>query len=287
MRLNKLFALLFLTIIIFSFPLTVSADLGPKPKLTIIVKNPPTKEYYLDLLIDYDLPLKDNLHGQRDTLDQEKLKSLEEYSKDGWCAALAHGTRAKLWGNLTGEISDDVNKHTFGYFGLPDTYKIIIVTPENKVIVTKTIERKSYTSTVYYDYATGEVTQQKGLTLAWTYTKQFLMSFICTLIIEGLILLIFRFKTTHTLWIFFFTNLITQSAFTIIMSTSLLMFGIYASYVVLFAVEIIITAVEATAYAFLIKEGKKRKRVAYAVIANIISSLALLPLMYFEYILFI
>jgi len=284
---KKTAVLLFLIILSLIFPLTASADMGPKPKLTVIVENPPEEEYYLDLLINYDLPQVDNLADLRNTLNHDKLKLLEEYNQNGWCSALSHGTRVPLWGELIGEKIDGVNVHTFGYFGLPDVYKIIIVTPENELRITRTVERSSYTSTVYYDYETGKLTEQKGLSLAWTYTKQFLMSFVCTIILEGFILLLFRFKTAHTLFVFFIINLITQAFLTIIMSTSFLLFGIYASYAVLFAVEIIITAFEATAYAFIIKEGKKRKRVAYAVIANIVSSLALLPLMYFEYILFL
>lgn len=272
---------------IFLFPTVVSADMGPKPRLTVIVTNPPEGEYYLDLLVDYDLPLSDNLEGRRDTLDSVKLSLLENYRKNGWYAALAHGTRTPIWGSLTGEHGDGVVTHTFGYFGVPDRYKIIIVTPENEVITTRAIEKKSYTSTVYYDYATGDITEETGLTLAWTYTRQFLMTLFPTIIIEGIILLLFRFKTSHTLGVFFFTNLITQAGLTLIMSTSLLKLGIYASYVVLLPVELVIIAVEVAVYALLLKEGKNSKRVAYAIIANVISGLALLPLMYFEYMLFI
>jgi len=287
LRVNKETFIIFLLFLILFSPLSVSADMGPKPKITVIVTNTPNEEYYLDLLVNYDLPLSDNLHDLRETLDVEKMKILAEYNENGWYCALVHGTRNLIWGELTGEKAKGNVIHTFGYFGLPDLYKIIIVTPENEVVTTRTIEKKSYTSTVYYNYETGEITEGQGITLAWTYIKQFLMTFVCTLILESIILLIFHFKSGHTLRVFFITNLLTQIIMTLIMSTSLLIVGIYASYVVLIAVEVIITAIEATAYAFIIKEGTKRKRVAYAVIANLISSLAMLPLMYFEYLLFI
>ena len=114
------------------FPLKVKADMGPKPKITIIVTNPPEEEYYLDILVNYDLPLYDNLKGKRDLFDQTKLSLLENYSENGWYPALAHGTRRKLWGNLKGHRKDQTMVHTFGYFGVPDRYKIIVVTPDNR-----------------------------------------------------------------------------------------------------------------------------------------------------------
>lgn len=286
MNFKKVFCILFLLCIIL-LPLSVSADMGPKPKLTVIVSNPPEDEYYLDLLIDYDLPQCDNLEGIRDTFDPVKLELLEEYYKNGWCTALAHGTRKPLWGELTGEEHDGCLVHSFAYVGVPDRYKIIIVTPENEILISRIIEKKSYSSTVYYDYATREVTEQDGLTLAWTYAKQFLMTLLPTLILEGIILLLFRFKTAHTLRLFFVVNVLTQAGMTLVMSTSLLTFGIYSSYVVLLPVELVITVVEVVAYTFLLKEGRKRKRLAYAVTANIVSSLAMPPLLYLEYQLFI
>lgn len=272
---------------IFLFPLNAAADMGPKPKIKIIVTNPPEEEYYLDILVSYDMPLCDNLKGRRDLFDPEKMKLLENYDKNGWYPALAHGTRLKLWGDLKGDRKDGVMTHTFGYFGVPDRYKIIIITPENQIVVSREIERISYTSTIYYDYKTGEVTEQQGLSLAWTYMKQFLMSLIPTLIIEGFVLLLFRFKKAETLAIFFFTNVITISLMTLFMSTSLLKLGLYSSYAVFFIVEVAIAISETLVYLMLFHEGSIRKRIAYAVTANIISSLAILPLMYLEYLLFI
>lgn len=272
---------------IFLFPLNAAADMGPKPKIKIIVTNPPEEEYYLDILVNYDMPLCDNLKGRRDLFDPAKITLLENYSKNGWYPALAHGTNKKLWGDLKGDRREDEMVHTFGYFGVPDRYRIIIVTPENQIVVSRVIERISYTSTVYYDYKTGTVTEQQGLNLAWTYMKQFLMSLLPTLIIEGFVLLLFRFKKAETLAIFFFTNVITLAVMTLFMSTSLLKLGLYSSYAVFFIVEVLIAIVEALAYLLLFHEGSISKRIAYAVTANLISSLAMLPLMYLEYLLFI
>ncbi len=279
---------IFLVILIFfSFPISVDADMGPKPKLIVIVENPPEGEYYLDLLLDYDMPLCKNLSGPETSFDAEKLRILNEYNENGWYCALAHGTRYTVWGKLTGNRSKEVMKHPFGYFGLPERYKIIIVTPENEVRVTRIIERKSYSSVVHYDYKTGEIKEAAGISLVWTCFRQFLMSFTSTIILESIILLLFRFKKAHTLIVVLITNLTTQVFMTLVMSTALLVFGIYASYVILFGVEIIVTTTEAIIYGSLFTEKTRKIGIAYAVSANIASALAMLPLMYLEYLLFL
>ena len=96
MHVNKSCFLLFLLLSILLIPLSASADFGPKPRLTVIVTNPPEEEYYLDLLIDYDAPLYDNIEDTRDLLDAEKLSLLENHGISGWYAALTHGTTASL-----------------------------------------------------------------------------------------------------------------------------------------------------------------------------------------------
>ena len=46
-------------------PVRASADMGPKPELTILVKNAPDGLYYLDLLIPEETRGSyDNLHGK-------------------------------------------------------------------------------------------------------------------------------------------------------------------------------------------------------------------------------
>ena len=283
---GKVFLFLSMLFIVL-FPLGAYADMGPKPSLTIIVSNPPEGVYYLDLLVRHSLFATDNLEGRRDTLDREKLKLLEEYSRDGWYAALAKGTGKPLWGGLTGEYKDGVATHTFGYFGLPNSYKIIIITPENEIKTTREITKKAYVSTVYYDYATGIVEEGDELSLSWVYAKQFLMTLIPTLILEGVVLLLFRFKSAGTLGIFFIVNIITQALLSVVMSTSLLKLGIYASYVVLLPVVLLIIGAEVAAFVLLFKEGSRKKRAAFAICANLVSAAALLPLMYLEYMLFI
>ena len=113
---------------IFSLSQTAYADMGPKPSLTIIVENPPEGEYYLDLLVNYDKAYSKLTEETKAGLNAEKLKILEDFSEDGWYPALAHGTSVPLTGTVTGKKNGDTMVHGFSYLGVPDTFKVIIVT---------------------------------------------------------------------------------------------------------------------------------------------------------------
>lgn len=100
-----LFSVCFL--LFFAFPFTASADMGPKPSITVIVKNPPSGEYYLDLLRCYTNEDKATSYlDKKDQYDQTKLSLLDHYDTNGWRSALVHGTKAPLFGQLTGEMEN-------------------------------------------------------------------------------------------------------------------------------------------------------------------------------------
>ena len=122
--------------------LTVSAfaDTGPKPQLTVKVTNPPEELYYLDLLAegdwehagDADYSGLDWSYSEEEiaALDSGLLDALRATVPDGWHACTAEGSNgAPMWGDLLGEDAGNGTRlHTFGYVGVPDTYRILLVT---------------------------------------------------------------------------------------------------------------------------------------------------------------
>ena len=122
--------------------LTVSAfaDTGPKPQLTVKVTNPPEELYYLDLLAegdwehagDADYSGLDWSYSEEEiaALDSGLLDALRAAVPDGWHACTAEGSNgAPMWGDLLGEDAGNGTRlHTFGYVGVPDTYRILLVT---------------------------------------------------------------------------------------------------------------------------------------------------------------
>lgn len=247
----------------------IAADMGPKPQITITVTNAPDETYYLDLLVQGSKTSK-NIHD-RQQYDPDKLKLLEEYEADGWHAALAGGTGMPLFGKLTGESRGSDRVHTFSYFGTPDQFKIIIVTPDNELQISRELLRQSFHMTLTYDYVTGAINQRP---LALSYLLQFISTLLPTLLLEGLILLLFGFSLRLNLRPFLLVNLATQIMLTASLGTAAIMSGMFTAYLLLVPLEFIIIIIEAVGYAFWLKQHGKGRRIAYAIVANLVSAFA-------------
>ncbi len=242
-------------------------DMGPKDRLTIRLTNPPDEPYYLDLLTqspgDYD-----NLGEKRYTLDPDILSCLFQYEGEGWFPALAGGTRIPLFGKLTGEPNGDAMIHTFSYFGLPSTYRIIVAAQNGQVVVSEPRTRQVLQGTVTFDYATGELTSPP---LWIAYLVQFLSTYIPTLAVEGVILLLFGFSLKENGKVFFLVNLATQLLLTATLGATLLKQGPLAAYFTQFPVEIAILVAEALLYRRFLKGRSPARRTAYGAAANLAS----------------
>jgi len=262
------------------FPLTAHADLGPKPSITVILHNPPQGEYYLDLLINKDLPFDNLTEEEKAAYDPIKLHELESYDHDGWYAGLAHGTGIPMFGTLMGEMKDGRMYHTFGYFGVPDQYKIIIITPDNQIKVSEEIRKVAFQETIVLDYSTMAIEAQPSIFPA--FGKQFLMTFIPTIVIEGILLILFGFSLKKNWLVFLGVNLVTQLIMTAILGTVLIRSGLFSSYIAFIPVEIGIIAAEVIAYKNLLKGHSNNRKIAYAIVANMVSAVIGILLVSYE-----
>jgi hypothetical protein len=266
----KLFCFFTIIIIIACIPLQVYADMGPKPRITIKVTNPPEGEYYLDLLVK-DEPRYNNLRDNSAGYDEDKLKLLQDYNKDGWHAGLAKGTHVPMHGDLTGEKVNNDEVHVFSYVGVPDDFKIILITPDNKIRISKEIHKTTFSFTVAYDYTTGNINLES---ITFSYLKQFFITFSSTILIEGLLLILFGFSIKKNWKVFIAVNIITQLFLTVLLGRIIIKDGLLESLIAFIPLEIIIFAFETVAYTWLIKEHKKGRRIAYALTANFFSFIA-------------
>lgn len=71
------------------FATNVSADMGPKPSITINTNGTVGEKYYLDLLVDYDSEYKNLSEEDISELDPEMYKALSEYTDGTWYPAIA------------------------------------------------------------------------------------------------------------------------------------------------------------------------------------------------------
>lgn len=84
---------------------------------------------------------------ERSTLDQALLADLTAAVPEGWYGCLTQGRL--VWGNIDSE--DGVFQ--FGYLGVPDVYRVLLVTKSGKTFLSEPVERQALQSSAAVDWA--------------------------------------------------------------------------------------------------------------------------------------
>ena len=265
------------------------ADFGPKPQLTVRVENAPQELYYLDLLAEGDWDAEDtdsddgierSYYGKEDTLDPDLLALLRENVPEGWHACVAQGTTgAPMWGELYAESTDASGNdlHIFAYHGVPSTYRIILVTQSGKVWLSEALERRVLQSSVTVHWADdAESTTVTVPSTVTGYLLQFVATFVPTLLIEGILLLLFQYSWRQNWKAFLFVNILTQGLLAVASSSFTAHSGVSGWYLFCFFLpaELVVMLVEVFLYSGRgLLTGHSRGRAAlYAVTANFASA---------------
>lgn len=204
----------------------VFADFGPKPRLTVRVENGPEELYYLDLLAEGDASrysegtvggLKDSYSEEElAALDRELLEALTTAVPEGWYGCVTQGRM--VWGNIDSED----NVFQFGYLGVPDICRILIVTKSGETFLSEPFDRQVLQSSATVDWELKTVTTPP----LWRgYAAQFLATFLPTLVIEGVLLLLFRLWSRRNALVFLGVNLVTQGGLTLWTSMRTVRYG--------------------------------------------------------------
>lgn len=265
------------------------ADFGPKPQLTVRVENAPQELYYLDLLAEGDWDAEDtdsndgierSYYGKEDTLDPDLLALLRENVPEGWHACVAQGTTgAPIYGELYAESTDASGNdlHIFAYHGVPSTYRIILVTQSGKVWLSEALERRVLQSSVTVHWA--DDTENTTVTVPSTvtgYLLQFLATLVPTLLIEGLLLLLFQYSWKQNWKAFLLVNVLTQGLLAVASSSVTAHSGVSAWYLFFFFLpaEFVVMLVEVFLYSGrgLLTGHSKGRAALYAVTANFASA---------------
>ena len=269
--------------------LTVSAlaDSGPKAQLTVKVENAPSEPYYLDLLEKGDY--QGHTYGSGDgddtysgldwsyseeeiaALDDELLDALRAAVPEGWHACTAQGTNgAPMWGDLIGSDAGGVRLHSFRYHGVPDTYRIILVTKSGESWVSDTLHRATLQSSATVDWAAKTAAAPSA---GVAYALQFLCMLLPTLLIEGVLLYVFGYRSKKSWKRFLLVNLITQGGFAVYLAVTVLNHGVSGwSLLFYIPIELVITLAEVLLDRWLLTEKGKGRAMGYAIVANIHSA---------------
>ncbi|MCL1802073.1 MAG: hypothetical protein FWG30_00300 [Eubacteriaceae bacterium] len=267
---KALAAILFAAVAI-SLPLqTVHADMGPKPSIKIVCTNVPNGEVYLDLLIEQPPFPEGKGFGIDDfsPYNSQMAGILVEYSDGGWRPALATGTSMPLFGNLRLSASNGTAVSSFSYFGTPAVFKIIAVTDTLQVSVSNVIERQAYQATVYFDFETGIAKERNPLISS---AVAFAVSLIATLVLEGLVLMLFRFSLRLCIKPFIAVNVLTQTLLHGALAWVTYNLGAGTAIFAYAFLEVIIIVAEAVLFMLLLRQHTKLRRAMYAIVANIVS----------------
>ena len=263
---RKIITLVFCGLILLGTTTFVHADMGPKPELKITVTQAPNEVYYLDLLVESDLLIDDpNDNSEYNASMIEQLKSLED---EGWYPALVYGTSVRMHGELVGSLSDGKMIHQFGYH-LPDRFRIIMVTASGKITVSDEVTLESFYTALSFNATTGEITKPSLIIL---YAIQIFSTLIPTLILEFLILLMFRLYSKRNLIVFLIMNIMTQVFLTFTVNATLISTGLLGAIFVLLLVEGVIWIFEIlVVWKFFDKQKRTSVRITYALLANVLS----------------
>ena len=246
------------------------ADMGPKASLNITVINAPEGTVYVDLL--HQTPNRP--YGGLDDIERARydpaiLELLYALEGDGWYLACSSGTGGAP---ISGDLQPDAQGiYTYGYYGLPETFRVAVATAGGAQATTESYTRSRFVTNLIYDWNTN--TLYEAIPSATLFLAQLAATLIPTLIIEGLILLLFKFRQKRSWLGFLLVNVVTQLGLHLVcrqfigsaMQTALYYF------IDLFLPEIVILLVEAAAYRFLLKDSSGKRPILYALCANLAS----------------
>lgn len=283
---RKLRAIVLVLFLFLPLSMPASADSGPKPTLTIVVENPPAEVYYLDLLAPEKFQGPNEQY--KEYQDKKKLDLLRDYELSGWKPVLVTGSEIPITGDLEGKRrADGSMEHIFTYAGIPDTFRVILVTPDNELRISQEVTRKAFDTVYTYNYEdegiadTGVIGIDAGVVqrliavqgedAVRPIARQLAFTLPVTFVIEGLVLVLFRFSLKKNWKPFLFANLATQLLLTTLTGLAMYSGGMRGAFYVLLVIEVFILAGETLLYTCLLQGHTKKRRALYGITANIMS----------------
>ena len=246
---------------------TAYADIGPKPEVTITVVNAPEGVLYLDLLAQgepTDQPYS-NSNGECDPALLDNLRSLEG---DGWVLAYTTGTKGPpVFGDVRPR---EDGTWRFSYVGLPETFRVAAATADEAKAAEVSYTR-DFVDNIVYDWQANTVREATPPPLR--FLIRLAATLIPTLLIEGALFWLFGFRERRGWLVFLAVNTATQVGLHLAVGSILPQAGWhFLNYTLTILIpELIIWAAEAAAYAFLLREHSRGRRVGYAFAANFAS----------------
>lgn len=249
-------------ILLMAFSNISNADMGPKPSITVKLKNMNTNNYIIDLFVfDEDgSKYNDKADYNGSGLTHEEIEILHSLNYDGW---ISEGTRWNSYLLFAECAGNELNKHTFSYFGTPETYRVFVWNKNTgEMKLSNILNRTDFTSIISMDIDEMTIQQTSSIKLIiYTILKAELL----TLIIEIVVALIMKFKHFKIIILVnLCTNFILQILLMILPIPYYIAFGI---------LELLVIFAEYMIYKKFIKDESNKKIIAYTIIGNLMSGI--------------
>ena len=245
----------------------VKADHGPKPSIDLKITDAPAYKYVVLLQKDSSTG-KENSPLKIENLDKSAVEDyLKTFHYEGWMIYLRMG-------QIDIHECGESDSYSFTY-SVPKPFKVLLLTDDGTVMISPELAQKEFNSECEFNVAKGTLTEKRaGKTISRVF--YILSCYVITLIIEFLILLLFRYPLTKTnITAFLLINTITQLALNIFLAFSNASWGTVGIYT---AFEILIALTEGVFYAIKLRTKDDQKKPArgfiYGIIANAVSYVA-------------
>ena len=244
------------------FPQTLSADVGPKPSVTVTVEGAPEgKVYYMTLLSGKEMYGPWNKVSSDDSsFPDEGYEYFAKYQDiDGYCF---QGQYQKMKG--AGQFS-------WSYYP-PERFKIAIYCPEDDAFyLSETYEREEFNSYFTVQYGTSPLEVKVESHLGRDILNGLLRA-LATIVVEMALAYLFAYRSRSQLIIIFVTNMITQIFLNVFLAVTDAYGGLLVWMMMFVVGELAVLAIEELVYLLSFKKEKKGKVFLYALLANFLTA---------------
>lgn len=244
---------------------TVYADIGPKPSITIYVKNYKNQSYFLDLLTKNEYIKYTDFNNHNKYSDDIKNMPFYKYNEGGWMST--HIRQHLLFGDLKGEYDEKTGfmVHTYSYRDVPNIFKIIVQYENGDLVVSNVITPMQFNAKIVLDLETGKVSKVPQISYGFFY---FLFLIILTVILELVIAKLFKFKRYKLI---IKANIFTQLLlhFILVYTFNIINYRMWNTEFL--TLEVLIVILEFLIYKIFAKEYSWKKLLIYTCTANVVT----------------
>lgn len=269
------FLLIFAILLVTLLPITVSADVGPKPSVSVKFLNLENQMVYCTLLSEYDSTGPYSAYNEN-----HPIKNVNVIPEEIWKAFYDYKDKDNFYFLQYGHDINLKGKFEWGYRP-PDTFKILLYFSKTNTYRISDVQKR-YAFDSYYLVDLAKTTgSENDLVVESSYDfARELLSFLArlalTVAVEILIALFFGIKAKKQLRLLLIVNIVTQLILNLLLNIVTFNGGMFYFAVSYILFELIVFAIEAPVYASKLNEHAIKPRkpyyyVLYAFIANLMS----------------